>query len=192
MTHIGAIKMFGRSAQKVARLWPRVLFVDPGSGGTGIAYFKELSVLHKNPRRPGPIYRPEFSGVVLPQGANWLTKTDNVISWLNEKLEEKSLTGRVGVLVVETPELWAGHSISEAASRSGSLIKLTYLSGLIAGIVRPQYIIPVLPRQWKGQLPKDLVIKRVREAWPTLHAGDDPPDHEADALGMALAAMGAL
>ena len=97
-------------------------------------------------------------------------------------------------MVFEFPELFSGNAKSQASAGRGDLFKLTYLLGGLADRAR-EYTgrLPILmtPQEWKGQLPKDIVIKRIEKAFGPEYASQIN-DHEGDAIGMGLAAQGRL
>lgn len=71
-------------------------------------------------------------------------------------------------------------------------MKLVFLVGGLGHVARRvSGVLPVFitPEEWKGQLPKKVVLARLAKAF-----GKDRKfrDHEADAVGMGLAAQGGL
>jgi Holliday junction resolvasome RuvABC endonuclease subunit len=158
--------------------------VDPGLGGTGWAHWFNLSSPHLNP--------PSCWGVIrsIKAGGDWQERafeiTKSFANLLNKFHPQQ--------IVIEMPELWTTGK-SMAAAQSGDLFKLTYLIGQLA-VQAHCYSFesnpPVLiaPREWKGQLPKEVVISRIKKLLPDV--GDAIGNHEADAVGMGLALQGAL
>jgi len=100
--------------------------------------------------------------------------------------------------VLEMPELWSGSAISNASAthkakpgEPADLFKLVYLVGVLgAAALAAVGNLPVLatPAEWKGQLAKDMVTRRIQSALP----GCAFRDHEWDAVGMGLSAQGKL
>lgn len=168
------------------------LFVDPGLGGTGWAYFQNLNAKAKRDAAS----RPVNSGVIkIPAReyeGSWLMHAALVSAAFQGVLTSHT----PHVVVLEQPELWSGSATSHAATTAGAkgepgdLFKLTYLVGQF-GLLTKQILgsLPVLihPYEWKGQLSKDLVIERIKAL-----GIPEPKDHEADAVGMGLAAQGLL
>jgi len=163
------------------------IFVDPGIMGTGWAFFQELTTLGDS------VDVPYATGVVraAKKGARWDARAGDICSTMSGVFRALE----VRVIVIEFPELWAtGKSYTSAAGRRrgpGDLFKLTFLIGGLGQVARQQTgtkPVLVMPREWKGQLPKKVVIGRIAKRIPGLN----PEDHEADAIGMGLAAQGLL
>jgi len=166
----------------------RKLFVDPGISGTGWAFFE----LPEAPgRKPIP---PSATGVLVgPKGERW----DNRVWSICRAFAGTLAAVKPEEVVLEMGELWGGSARSHASvthkSKKGEpsdLHKLIYLIGGLASEAREKTNkIPILiPVQgWKGQLPKEVVIKRLESAF-----GKTYKNHEADAVGMGLSDQGGL
>lgn len=164
----------------------RVLTIDPGLHGTGWALWPCIS---SNPNQFTP---PSCWGVLQANAANWQDKSLILCSTLAELLKKLN----VYQLVIEMPEVWTTGK-SHAAATSGDLHKLTYLIGgfsLLAELnentatrYRP---VMISPQQWKGQMSKEAVIRRIQKRCPGIL--DAIGNHEADAVGMGLALQGVL
>ena len=169
-----------------------VTFVDPGIIGTGMAWFEYL-----NFERPRP---PLFQKDIIPTAdwGDWQEKAFRVAAVLERWLSERETR----LVVMEAPELWEGSALSYAAATNktrgepSSLFKLMYLVGLLGDrAMKITKRCPVLmaPADWKGQLPKDAVLKRISRAWPKQYPDwRKIADHMGDAIGMGLAAQGGL
>lgn len=169
-----------RTARKNIRL-DKLIFVDPGLTGTGWSYFGKLWTKGK------PASSPQDSGVFLPKkSSRWEAKVESVCGYFDglcSSLQPK-------LIILEFPQLWASGK-SMVATQKGDLFKLTYLIGGLGEVSRRHNVnLPVLvyPLEWKGQLPKDVVIRRIKKRFPHIK----PKNHEADAIGMGLAAQGIL
>ena len=149
-----------------------LLAIDPGTVDTGIAFFERSKLK-----------------------AAWLYSADPRLSWtkrcpyLAQEIGTLKLTYHYRHAICEMP---ANFLDRQDVISSGATLKLAYLVGCIAQVIFHQDIsftlIPV--RTWKGQLPKQVVMSRIVRAFA-------PPvgkyrDHEADAVGMGLAAQGGL
>lgn len=161
-----------------------VLYVDPGIGGTGYAFYPFI----------GPVkmaaYRPSVWGVLHgDKRASWKVQVSQICADFSNRL----IAHNPRFVVLEFPTLWTSGK-SQASASQGDLFKLTYLIGGLAEAWRisdpeiwgrqPELI---NPHNWKGQLPKAVVIGRIKK-----HLQIVPPDHAADAIGMGLAAQGLL
>lgn len=177
--------MFPQRCARVHTTLDRVLFVDPGLGGTGWAFFPVVKVdATKSPKMP------EQFGVIHVK-----SKKDVERCWQSIAEEiSQTFAGIIAALnpdlvVIEFPELWSGNSTSHASTASGDLFKLAYLVGALA-MSSSRYVtaLPVLvtPGEWKGQLSKDMVLERLADY------GITAKNHEADAIGMGIAAQDAL
>jgi len=165
----------------------RGMFVDPGLGGTGWALFE----WDTKSKKPTP---PIGTGVIRgPRGERWDNKVWSIC---------RSFAGTVSAVhpvevAFEMPEIWSGSAKSHASSthkankgEPSDLHKLIFLIGGLAEVAREKTNkIPILitVEDWKGQLPKKIVLKRLKSAF-----GVDYKDHEGDAVGMGLSAQGGL
>lgn len=158
----------------------RVLCIDPGLGGTGLAFWNELSK-GMNPADPDLCVLHHF-----PDSYGWLARvkslTDNVVTSMKQTKPDW--------VVIEFPKLWGSSEKSFTSAARGDLFKLTYLVGnigreVVAATFRPPVL--VTPKEWKGQMSKDVVHRRIKRALNISYG-----EHVADAVGMGLAIMGAL
>lgn len=172
--------LFGGGQEKEGDL-PNTLFVDPGLGGTGWAFFPLIT---KHPPKALP---PDSHGCFRPkQSHSWELRACEVGAWFHGLLRG---TG-VQHVVMEFAEVYLTNAVSMSAAQSGDLFKLVYLVGVLGEVTRMECgnaPILVKPKAWKGQLPKDVVIRRLQETF-----GKRFHQHEADAVGMGLAAQGLL
>lgn len=156
------------------------LFIDPGLMGTGVAYFNITE---------GETHPPEFWFVAHRHTSKWNVCAPyilyDVISgiWLRFNRRRDIDDVDADNLVIEFPAVWSTSSKSIASNYSGDLLKLSFLVGVLYQGLRVPNKYLVSPQGWKGQLPKDVVIQRIKKQWPNLH---DIPDHAADAVGMGL------
>lgn len=151
---------------------PVDMYIDPGLEGTGWATFVNNSY--------------EDSGVIH-SGLQWQQKV-NIITNCVKNIAH---THDVLDITCEWPGLWSGSAVSQASAAKGDLFKLAYLIGSIAKMWddrngRPLRLIS--PQEWKGQLPKEVVMRRVHVLLPNVKLSN----HMADAIGMGLAAQGLL
>jgi hypothetical protein len=88
-------------------------------------------------------------------------------------------------VVIEFPEFQEGLR-GAVARRTGSMDKLSFLVGVMAGEFPKDWIIH-LPkvREWKGQLPKDVVTRRMIQYYTARVCSElDVRTHAWDALGI--------
>lgn len=166
-----------RKRRKPSRLF---CTVDPGYGGTGWAVFQSDQL------------QPVGSGVVTETGNtnSDLSNLTGRASRLSQDLVSAvTAHGEIDKAFIEWPRLWAGSGKSFASAASGGLFKLTFLVGQMAHAFLPRTVDLIAPQDWKGQMPKKVVIARIRLA---LGEGFEPENHEADAIGIGLHVKGAL
>lgn len=94
------------------------------------------------------------------------------------------------VVVIESQELWGASADSYASGIRGDLFLLAYMTGAMAGACSSAGVTFRLlaPREWKGQMNKQTVKKRIARALD----GEKFPNHAEDAVGMALSLLGKL
>ncbi len=158
--------------------WEQVVTVDPGRGGTGWAAWK--CVEYGRPRTPHDF------GVIDVRDMSERNALEIVWSQLDSIIAAEHCT----TLVIESTALWGGSARSQAAAATGELFITARLIGGIERIAQQRGVYyVVLPRaqDWKGQLPKRVVKARVLKK-----LGVKCRNHEADAVGIGLAAMGQL
>lgn len=146
-----------------------LLTIDPGLTGCGWAKFDVAS------------RELTFSSVIRSAKADdkdWIARCQYVADELSKVV---NLNADLHV-VIEMPELWEGDVRSYASTSSGSLFKLAVLCGFLGRTFQGSRITFVSPQQWKGQLPKDVVMRRVLKKTGLKKVRD----HECDAIGLGL------
>ena len=168
--------------KKSESVFAKVLFVDPGLGGTGFAYFDHIVTGGTKPEAPKKF--DMYSSKIT----DWEKKSLDVALWF----ESIFFTLKPNHVILEFPEFWEMSLKSNTAVRGGGLFKLAYLTGTL-GMVSFQRTKKeptlIAPRDWKGQLPKDSVKRRIQLRFPQL---EGIRDHETDAIGMGLSAQDIL
>jgi Holliday junction resolvasome RuvABC endonuclease subunit len=143
--------------------------VDPGSEGTGWAYWKNIKII-----------KPSQTGVhKATREKEWKNKIDKIANEVDAFLDDNPCN----IGIVEFPEFWKGSKRSLASAHTGSLVKLCVLTGVLYEVIqRYSYeTLFVKPREWKGNLPKDVVDLRIYEA-----IGKRYKNHVSDAVGIGL------
>lgn len=148
-----------------------ILSIDPGTHSTGYCF-----VVTSDP------FRIREIGVMEAKSGNWKNNCDLIMGQLNEKI----LAICPYMSVLEFPEYWGG-PVGYSARESGSTSKLSFLCGRIyekLSLYVPDFVNLITPSQWKGQLSKELIAKRLAKIYPELDFGK--LNHNAiDALGIA-------
>ena len=162
-------------------MYERVLFVDPGLSGTGLAHFQKI---RHSPR--GKTLEPNITlSITPPRKGDWKVKCLAVM----EEFASALTAIDPYYVVLEFQEIW-GDAVSQAAAKKGDLQKLTYLTGAMGWEVHnrcPYFPISVKPTTWKGQLPKKAVDARIKK-----YLGKSYKNHISDAVGMGLWAQGKI
>lgn len=160
-----------------------LLALDPGLQGTGYAMWKSRSRAEHHARR----WAPDQVGVISPRGPD--------IDWWERALMIAELIAllryseRTRIVCEFTEYHQAAHRVM--AWKTGDLQKLTFLSGVIFAVTRPNPFLPVVTSGWKGQLSKRLVEDRIRK-----RLGQQTCErlgiktHAWDATGIGLWALG--
>jgi hypothetical protein len=161
------------------KFYKRVLFVDPGLNGTGWAVFLDIGPVVTN-AAPKP---PKRTGVIRhnPADKPWELRAHEIAGRVKDLIE----IFEIQKTVIEFPGLWTSGK-SMASATTGDLFKLTYLIGAMGLFAETPLLIS--PQEWKGQLPKEIVIARIKKLWPAYQE----KNHEADAVGMGFALQGFL
>jgi len=131
-----------------------MLAIDPGLNSLGWAYWERTPSV-RPPHRVGLIKAPRK--LELTARALWIAKELDQAMW-----DLGPMGGSVSVyetdFVSEFPS-WHGIQLGWAA---GDLQKLVFLVGVLAGYFKEaKSFTPVTPKDWKGQLPKSVVTRRL-------------------------------
>lgn len=153
----------------------RLYSIDPGLDGTGWAEWTQK----KYPDRVGVISKPR-------PDLDLAERCHIISSELRHVIRERGGCTRQVRVVLEMPINMSG-SAAGVAAQAGSIYKLTFLVGYIAGSLYPCVVETVSPMEWKGQLPKDVVARRIQNT-----LGEDVcvelgiKTHAWDAVGIGL------
>lgn len=164
----------------------RLLSIDPGLAGTGYVFWMKRV--------------PWAAGVLRPLQRDVTLNSDELVDRSRSIVRQllalgpqcpthhstacACWNGHDSAVVIEFPEFH--ESLKGRTARStGSMDKLAFLIGVMAAsFPRPWAVKLVRVRQWKGQLPKEVVISRMKK-----RHGDRPEEigvksHAWDALGI--------
>jgi hypothetical protein len=130
-----------------------ILTIDPGQR-TGVALWSIAEWKKQLPPMCTDYWSIPSCDRVLPWGQR--------CNLLAEKLGIVLNSGNIHRVYCEMPAFFESHG-GMAAATKGDLIKLTYLVGVYAGICHIHRVrfTPVPVVEWKGQLPKEIVKKRI-------------------------------
>lgn len=136
-----------------------LLAVDPGLNSLGYAYWDETQKPDQPPHTVGLLHAPRK--LLLPERCRWLAEGLRRVTMSTGQITVRGKHIDKLRLVSEYPSYFGGQSIRGWAK--GDLQKLTFLVGVLAGYFSPLEFTEVTPGDWKGQLPKDVVIRRLQK-----------------------------
>jgi len=152
----------------------KTIFIDPGLNGTGYAVYT-------------PKWHLLFSGNINISGQYpWEIRGQRIEKRIIEMVARQEITHAY----IEFPSYFGSASGQMVAAR-GDLVKLTWLVGLLYGVFKSGQAMLLPVREWKGQLPKEVVIKRIKQILPQ-EVWKKFKTHTWDAVGMALYVKGDL
>lgn len=159
--------------------YPRMFSLDPGLGGTGWAYWGEG--------------RLQEVGIVHDKAKDdtLAARCGGIVGQLQGRMPSASTAFGPVTLFIEMPQ--AMSNAKGLAAQAGSVYKLAFLVGYIASAFHKYDVITVTPMEWKGQLPKDVVqrrIIRILGVRPCVKL--NIRSHAWDAVGLGLWALGRL
>lgn len=151
-----------------------MISLDPSTVATGWAVWRGNKLQGSGVWKPS---RWDVSG-------EWLDRSKWMVLRVIELVAVWSGDRGGGVKVVaELPEEWNGSARGDAARNGGALGKLQTLAGMILWAVEGENRgtwVGVTVRQWKGQVPKSVVQKRLEKRYGTKFLDDN----ESDAVGL--------
>lgn len=154
----------------------QLLAIDPGLNSLGWAYWAPLRHPSLVPDRVGLIKAPRK--LDLAARAVWIARS----------LEDECTMENRGQRFDIVSEFPAYHG-SPMGWQTGDLQKLTFLVGVLAGFFDFAKFTPVTPGEWKGQLPKSVVIQRLQKRFGPGATRDWEKD-VWDAVGIGLWKLG--
>jgi hypothetical protein len=163
----------------------KVMFVDPGIRGTGMAFWQHLSTQAfslgcARTRSPYTVAR----WVPRPKRP-WADRASEITSSFLHVVDML----RPEILVIERPQVWMHSAKSMEASAHGDLQKLRDLIIMLEkcalDMIPELMVVFFTPNEWKGQLSKEAV-----DAWINRATREKYAEHVSDAVGMGLAVQG--
>ncbi len=147
------------------------LTIDPGISGTGYALWTDQwHFLH--------------AGILeAPSNLSWEEKAGNIA----QQLDTLAWRRKAWKIFIEYPQFMQSKG-GLVTARSGALVKLSWFVGVLSGVLTDKEVELVTVREWKGQLPKNLVVKRINRIMP----GNHLKSHMFDAVGIGLYKQGRL
>lgn len=160
----------------------RMITVDPGLC-CGIVCW-----IHGNPWRTTTITHSR-------KCKGFFAKADDMIFRLQEYLRAPANFFSADEIHLEWPAVYPSPG-GQTAARSGSIVKLAYITGRIAETFKSvsSNLLYIDVRKWKGQVPKTIMNRRVQRVLEAEGIRSDigKNSHELDALGIGLWVLGKL
>lgn len=151
------------------------LSVDPGLAGTGWALWEEEGDLVG----AGNVYskEKEIEKQCVDLVSNLYDIIDNTVGM--EKIVH---------IYCEYPAVFGGVS-GQMVAMKGDVVKLAVFCGFLIGNLDKDFTyVPV--NVWKGQLPKPVVVRRIKKIVSLHRLSKEPKSHTWDAIGIGLWAQG--
>lgn len=143
--------------------------IDPGTNGSGYAIWDKK-------------WKLITFGVLVAGCIEWEDKMEDIA----KKLRTLVLRHKIKKAYIEKPQKFHGTFGNMVADR-GDLVKLSIFVGYVKGYLRiPVESVDVI--SWKGQLPKEVVIKRIKRILPDVKA----TSHAWDSIGIGLFIAGSF
>jgi hypothetical protein len=156
--------------------------VDPGLNGCGLAFWSEADWL----RLAAPV---KVLNIYARKGT-WAERADI----LGDRFKTELVARRVVAVYIEFPEFMPDTARGWTSTAKGDVYKLSFLIGVLFRVCS-ELSIPevtlVRVRDWKGQLPKEVVERRIKRRVPAVMRFK-PMSHSWDAIGIGLWAKGVL
>lgn len=158
--------------------------IDPGLSGAGIAIWSS-----KNWNTPKGLLSCYLLKATSRKKITWEMQGQKMA------LELQALIKGFDVekIYCEFPILYANNAKGLAAAANGSVMKLSYVVGCFATTVELGKFEAILVRDWKGQLSKEIIIRRIkRKLGESFCKSLSITSHCWDAVGIGLYAKGCL
>lgn len=148
-------------------LHKNLLAIDPGLSGTGWAFFEGKTL-------------KDHGVLTFRDNVEW----DERARMYAASIRSLMIHFKGGRAYCEYPAFFES-AAGTMVAKTGDLLKLTFLVGLMAGMVYPNPFILVPVHQWKGQLPKEVVNERIKKILGEKTC-ERIKSHAWDAVGIGL------
>ncbi len=154
------------------------LAIDPGLQGTGVAYFD----------RDGEL---RWVKVINPTKGDWLVRASHMATAVRMLLmDDTGLEWHSTQVVCELMEMH-GSARARMMWAGGDLQRTLILTGMFCARLRPCPIDLIPPSKWKGQMPKDVVQRRIEKKLGKAYCRRlEIKTHAWDAVGIGLFSLG--
>jgi hypothetical protein len=126
-----------------------ILAIDPGIKASGVAVFNHNRLIYAN--------------VIRPMAVVKMVESIQEIADLTKEAWHKELGVDTfpEVLIVERPQVYQQRF---QKGDPNDLIPLAIMAGVLWEKLKPKYVMFPLPKEWKGQVPKDVTFERTKIA----------------------------
>lgn len=162
-----------------------ILCIDPGLRGLGVAVFDEGKLV-----RAAYVRNPVTKGVGYRAHAKLARATAD---WLATELQLMPIAMKR--VIIELPRIYPGSA--QQKGDPNDLLDLVGVGGAFAALCHPDAVEHRYPSDWKGQVPKEVMTKRIREALDihehaAVRSVGEKDHNTFDAVGIGLAFLGRL
>lgn len=155
--------------------------IDPGVNGTGYALWDEdRDLMYARTIHP------------LTKEKKWALRARSISLAFHHALHCTGIDG-IDTVIIESPTLFGGAK-GHAVAASGDLVKLAMITGMLLEVCFNEKLKPILttPYEWKGQLPKSVCERRIRNRLGDAFPKERLSSHAIDAIGIGLWYQGGL
>lgn len=181
-----------------------MLSVDPGVNALGLALWRWSAKRRKKLEPPVRAWVDQLPSSVLKNEPDWHVKMTRMLDIVHQSIIKNCLQDRLRItaLFIEWPEIRSG-SVGHAAAVRGDVSALAYCCGAMCEMAVERAMCEMLMEpfrvrskllavsEWKGQLPKEVVNKRITRAIGGKdRSGNRFSTHAWDAVGIGLIGKG--
>lgn len=169
-----------------------MLSVDPGVNAVGLALWRWGGTRRKKLEPPVRAWVDKLPSSVLRRETDWHVKMTRMLEIVRESIYTNMVRDRLRItaVFVEWPEIRSG-SVGHAAAVRGDVSALAYCCGAMCEMFPDVRCKLLAVSEWKGQLPKEVVNKRITRAIGSKdRSGNAFETHAWDAVGVGLVGKG--
>lgn len=123
----------------------RIITIDPSINFTGMAIFYNKKLIGYG------LLQPKY------KGDDYIEKSFSIYKQVRILIKNNS----IDTMIIEVPDNFG--TAGYLARESGSVQKLTFVCGMLISLKIKINVVFLLPREWKGQLPKKTVYNRLNK-----------------------------
>ncbi len=169
-----------------------MLSVDPGVNAMGLALWRWEPRHRKKMEKPIRAWVGQLPSKVLKAEPDWHRKMLRLLNRARDSIIKFGMKDHLHLeaLFIEWPEIRSG-SVGHAAAVRGDVSALAYCCGAMCEMFPDVRSTLLAVSEWKGQLPKEIVNKRITRAIGSKdRSGNAFETHAWDAVGIGLVGKG--